>query len=475
MGACVHTAADHKGGAMGIAVARSGGLDNGTDQLGTAHKGEVKDDPEEQTAAHEGEARGEIGPNIEQADGKEDERGAGDKHGEPDRVVLDNQLLGGVSGDFHDCDYAAGFGVRQVGDTRWLLYFRTLQWKIPAICSLTHRAAPMDNWDEIRTAFQVARMGTVSGAAEVLGVHHATVIRHIDALEGRLGVKLFQRHARGYTATEAGNDLLRVAQATDDQFAQLAGRIKGRGTDVSGELVVTSLVALAAQIAPILAAFQRQHRDVSVRYLTGDRLFRLEYGEAHVAIRAGVCAGSAGQCGATSAGHAGDIAVRKTNVAGVMRVQVFDMRMPARFDPLENNTQNCDYRCNFHMLTLQRSNSSYWPRIPMGNCSVSDQDLQELEAKINAAKARSAPAKPHQEEHYSQAQLAWRMVIELVAGLGIGFGIGYGLDVLFGTLPIFMVLFVMLGLAAGVKTMLRSAQEIQDKKIAEEAKKNEGA
>ena len=45
----------------------------------------------------------------------------------------------------------------------------------------------MDNWDEIKTAYQVARMGTVSGAADVLGVHHATVIRHIDALEGRAG------------------------------------------------------------------------------------------------------------------------------------------------------------------------------------------------------------------------------------------------------------------------------------------------
>ena len=65
----------------------------------------------------------------------------------------------------------------------------------------------MNNWDEIKTAYQVARMGTVSGAAEVLGVHHATVIRHIDALEGQLGVKLFQRHARGYTATEVGDDL----------------------------------------------------------------------------------------------------------------------------------------------------------------------------------------------------------------------------------------------------------------------------
>lgn len=145
----------------------------------------------------------------------------------------------------------------------------------------------MDNWDEIRTAYQVARLGTVSGAAEVLGVHHATVIRHIDALETRIGVKLFQRHARGYTATEAGQDLARVAQATDDQLSQLAGRIKGRGAEVSGELVVTSLVGFSALMTPVIADFQRTYPDVTVRYLTGERLFRLEYGEAHVAVRAG--------------------------------------------------------------------------------------------------------------------------------------------------------------------------------------------
>ncbi len=145
----------------------------------------------------------------------------------------------------------------------------------------------MDNWDEVRTAYQVVRMGTVSGAADVLGVHHATVIRHIDAIEARLGVKLFQRHARGYTPTEAGEDLMRVAQATEDQFNQLVGRMKGRGDDVSGELVVTSLGSLAPLVVPALSEFQRMHPGLIVRYLTGDRLFRLEYGEAHVAIRAG--------------------------------------------------------------------------------------------------------------------------------------------------------------------------------------------
>jgi len=145
----------------------------------------------------------------------------------------------------------------------------------------------MENWDEVRTAYQVARLGTVSGAAELLGVHHATVIRHIDALEGRLGVKLFQRHARGYTATEAGQDLLQVAQATDDQFSQLAGRLKGRGASVTGELTVTSLATFSPMLAPVLAAFREEHPELTVRYLTGDRLFRLEYGEAHVAIQAG--------------------------------------------------------------------------------------------------------------------------------------------------------------------------------------------
>jgi DNA-binding transcriptional LysR family regulator len=118
-------------------------------------------------------------------------------------------------------------------------------------------------------------------------VHHATVIRHIDALEGRLGVKLFQRHARGYTATEAGTDLLRVAQTTDDQFQQLEGRIKGRGSEVSGELVVTSLVSFAPLLVPALTSFRAAYPDVTVRLLTGERLFRLEYGEAHVALRAG--------------------------------------------------------------------------------------------------------------------------------------------------------------------------------------------
>jgi len=123
----------------------------------------------------------------------------------------------------------------------------------------------IDNWDEYRTAYQVARLRTVSAAAEVLGVHHATVIRHIDSLEGKLGAKLFQRHARGYTPTEAGEDLLVVAGATEDQLTQLAGRIHGR----------------------VLTKYQIANPEVRAQLIVDTRPLRLEYGEAHVALRAG--------------------------------------------------------------------------------------------------------------------------------------------------------------------------------------------
>jgi len=90
--------------------------------------------------------------------------------------------------------------------------------------------------------------------------------------------------------------------------------------------------------------------------------------------------------------------------------------------------------------------------------------LDALQSKIDALKKRQAPP-PKVDEHYSQAQQAWRMVIELVSGLGIGFVIGYGLDALFGTIPIFLVIFTLLGFVAGVKTMVRTAEEIQQGKI----------
>lgn len=145
----------------------------------------------------------------------------------------------------------------------------------------------MDKWNEIRTAYQVARLGTVSAAAEVLGVHRATVIRQIDALEAEFGAKIFQRHSRGYTPTEAGRDLLRVAQMADEQFDELAGRTRARKAEVSGELIVTSVDLVAPMLVHALDKFRKKYPKTTVRYIVSEKLLKLEYGEAHVAVRAG--------------------------------------------------------------------------------------------------------------------------------------------------------------------------------------------
>ncbi|MDF0601774.1 AtpZ/AtpI family protein [Psychromarinibacter sp. C21-152] len=95
---------------------------------------------------------------------------------------------------------------------------------------------------------------------------------------------------------------------------------------------------------------------------------------------------------------------------------------------------------------------------------TSGAQLKRLGERIDALKKDKAP-KPRQDTTQAAggAELAWRMVIELVAGIVIGFGIGYGLDYLFGTLPILLVLFTLFGFAAGVQTMMRTARAAQDK------------
>lgn len=145
----------------------------------------------------------------------------------------------------------------------------------------------MDHWDEMRTAYTVARLGTVSAAAETLGLHRATVVRHVDTLEAAMGGRLFHRHARGYTPTEGGVDMLRVAQATSEQFSALRGRVRGGQAEVTGELVVTSIDIVAPLVLPGIARFRASHPETRIRYEVSERLYRLEYGEAHVAVRAG--------------------------------------------------------------------------------------------------------------------------------------------------------------------------------------------
>lgn len=145
----------------------------------------------------------------------------------------------------------------------------------------------MDKWAELRTAYQVAKLGTVSAAADALGFHRATVNRHIDALEDAIGARVFIRHARGYTLTEVGRDVLRVAQKTEELIEDLAGRVQGGQTEVTGEIKLTILAPFGGLIMDAIAQFRAENPNCRVEIEASEDLARLEYGEAHVALRAG--------------------------------------------------------------------------------------------------------------------------------------------------------------------------------------------
>lgn len=87
--------------------------------------------------------------------------------------------------------------------------------------------------------------------------------------------------------------------------------------------------------------------------------------------------------------------------------------------------------------------------------------LADLDRRLAAARGKGdKPASRTGHAEFGAASLAWRMVIELVVSIVIGGAMGWGLDTLFGTMPLFLVVFVLLGLAAGVRMMLRTAAEL---------------
>ena len=143
------------------------------------------------------------------------------------------------------------------------------------------------SWGDIHTAYTVAKLGTLSAAAKQLNVHHSTVLRHVDALELKLNCKLFHRHARGYNATEAGQLLFQEAQHTQERFDRMLGKLAGKDAELSGTLVVTSVSTFSPILMPIIAEFQIQHPNIQVELATDSRIFKLEYGEAHVSVRPG--------------------------------------------------------------------------------------------------------------------------------------------------------------------------------------------
>ncbi|WP_084615775.1 LysR family transcriptional regulator [Solimonas flava] len=140
-------------------------------------------------------------------------------------------------------------------------------------------------WDDIRYFLELARAGSLSGAARRLAVEHSTVARRVEALEQRLGVRLFDRLAKGWSPTAEGEALLAQAGRLDDE-AQAFSRLALGVASLQGTVRVSAPPALASHLlVPSLAERRSQWPNIELEMVGETRDANLARREADLAIR----------------------------------------------------------------------------------------------------------------------------------------------------------------------------------------------
>jgi DNA-binding transcriptional LysR family regulator len=144
---------------------------------------------------------------------------------------------------------------------------------------------PRLQWDDVRYFLELARVGSLSGAAKKLGVEHSTVSRRVEALEQSLGIRLFDRLPKGWTLTPEGETLAAQATRLDDE-AQTFSRVALGVSSLQGTVRVSAPPALAGYFfAPRLAKVRTQWRNIDLELIGETRDANLVRGEADLAIR----------------------------------------------------------------------------------------------------------------------------------------------------------------------------------------------
>ncbi|WP_162911095.1 LysR family transcriptional regulator [Azohydromonas sediminis] len=121
------------------------------------------------------------------------------------------------------------------------------------------------DWSDLRYALAVGHAGSPGAAARRLGVNATTVLRRLDALEARLGARLFDRSRRGYVPTDAGRLVIEQARRMADQADEIERRVLGRDRELTGLLRVTTAFVIMEHLLPHpLAAFARDYPGIEV-------------------------------------------------------------------------------------------------------------------------------------------------------------------------------------------------------------------
>lgn len=121
------------------------------------------------------------------------------------------------------------------------------------------------HWDDLRFALAIGSCGSLAAAARALAVNHTTVLRRLDALEARLGTRLFDRQRSGYQPTEAGLLMLEQARHMDIRADEIERGVLGRDRELTGLLrVATAFVVMDHLLPQPLADFSRAYPGIEV-------------------------------------------------------------------------------------------------------------------------------------------------------------------------------------------------------------------
>lgn len=142
------------------------------------------------------------------------------------------------------------------------------------------------DWDNLRFFLAIARAGSLSGAAKLLGTSQPTVGRRIQHLEQAIGLKLFQRSSDGYYLTDEGLLMLGYAERIENETLALARSLNGQEQELNGVIKVSSSEWFGTQVlSPIFSEFLEKHPQVCIELVTDSRSFNLNRREADLAFR----------------------------------------------------------------------------------------------------------------------------------------------------------------------------------------------
>lgn len=144
------------------------------------------------------------------------------------------------------------------------------------------------DWLPTLAAFEAAaRHQNFAHAGEELHLTASAVSHHVRKLEARLGVALFQRHARGVALTAEGRTLADAASNALADLDGVLGALRTPGRDESRVRIATLHSLAHSWLVPRLPDFVALHPDIRLAFDTEVALTRFDDGGPDLGIRHG--------------------------------------------------------------------------------------------------------------------------------------------------------------------------------------------